>query len=266
MQHFIWNIDRVLVTFGHFRIYWYGFLFVSGILSGFGLMRWFFSREGKPVRDVESLLLFIIVGTIVGARLGQVLFYDPARYLQHPLEILEIWRGGLASHGGIAGIIVALYLYARQHRDQPYLWLLDRIFIASTLGGIFIRIGNFFNSEIVGTPSDLPWAVIFSRIDSVPRHPTQLYEALAYAVIFVILMLTYKRGYPKLRTGVLSGLALVLVFTARFLLEFVKVRQAAYEQATSLNVGQWLSLPFIALGLILMIYALRRKDKTTTAG
>lgn len=266
MQHFIWNMDRVLVSFGHFHIYWYGLLFAAGIASGFVLMRWFYRREGKPVEDVESLLLFIVVGTIVGARLGHVLFYDPGYYLSHPLVILEFWKGGLASHGGTVGICIALYFYTRHHRDQPYLWLLDRMFIASILGGAFIRIGNFFNSEIVGTPSDLPWAVIFSRIDSVPRHPTQLYETLAYAVTFVILLLTYKRCYPKLRAGLISGLSLVLVFSARFFLEFVKVRQAAYEQASALSVGQWLSLPFIALGIILLVYTLRRDDKTAPAG
>ena len=264
MQHLTWNIDRVLFHFGPFHVYWYGLLFATGISFGFGVMRWFFGREGKVVRDVESLVLYIMVGTIIGARLGHVLFYDPGYYLSHPVEILEFWRGGLASHGGAIGIFIALYLYSRRHQDQPYMWLLDRIFIASIAGGVFIRIGNFFNSEIVGTPSDLPWAVVFSRIDTLPRHPTQLYEALVYAVTVVILLLVYKRCYPHLRTGLISGLSLVLVFTSRFFLEFVKMRQAAYEGALSLSVGQWLSLPFIVLGLIVLIQSLRQGHKGVT--
>lgn len=263
MHYFVWNIDPILLNLGPIHIHWYGLLFAGGFVVGFAIMRWIFRREGKPEADLDPLLLYMMAGTIIGARLGHVLFYDPVYYFHHPLEILEIWKGGLASHGGAIGIFTALYLYARRHPDQPYGWLLDRMAIPGVLGGAFIRIGNFFNSEILGTPSHLPWAVVFARVDNVPRHPVQLYESAAYLLTFAVLFFVYKRLYPHLRTGLLSGLLLVLVFTARFFLEFIKVRQASYGYSFPLSVGQWLSLPFIVLGIVLLIRGLRDTNAAT---
>lgn len=258
MHYFVWNMDPVMLNLGPLHIHWYGLLFATGFMVGFGIMRWIYRREGKPEHDLDALLIYMMVGTIIGARLAHVIFYDPGYYFSHPVQILEIWNGGLASHGGAVGILLAVYLYARRHPDQPYAWLLDRIAIPGVLGGAFIRCGNFFNSEILGTPAHLPWAVVFARVDNVPRHPVQLYEALAYFVIFGVLLFLYKRLYPHLRTGLISGVLLVLVFTARFFLEFIKVRQADYGHSMALSVGQWLSLPFIVAGIVLVVLALRR--------
>ncbi len=206
----------------------------------------------------------MVVGTIIGARLVHCLFYDPHYYLSHPVEILEVWKGGLASHGGAAGIFIALWLYCRRHPDQPYLWLLDRITVATALGAAFIRVGNFFNSEILGTPSSLPWAVVFAREDAIPRHPAQLYEAAAYLLIFVGLLLIYHRLQARTPHGLLLGLFLAAGFIARFLIEFVKQRQAAYEQHFAISVGQWLSIPFVLVGMALVWRAMSQARPTSS--
>lgn len=252
MELLFWDIDPILFNIGPLHIRWYGLLFASGFAVGFAIMKWIYQREGLPTDDLDSLFMYMMAGTLIGARLGHVLFYDPMYYGHHPLEIFEIWKGGLASHGGAIGIFTALYIYSRRHPNQPYGWLLDRMAIPGILGGSFIRIGNFFNSEIIGTPSHLPWAVVFSRVDSIPRHPVQLYESIVYAVTFIVLLTVYKRLYPNLRTGLITGLFLVIVFTSRFFLEFIKVRQAAYGLSLPFSTGQWLSLPFIVMGFILI--------------
>lgn len=199
----------------------------------------------------------MMVGTIAGARLGHCLFYDPAYYLTHPLKILMVWEGGLASHGGAIGILAALLLYSRKRPEQPYLWLLDRMVIAIALAGLFIRLGNFFNSEILGIPTDVPWAIIFDRIDSSPRHPAQLYEAVAYGSIFVGLYRLHHKLGAKTPTGLLFGLFLTSVFGFRFFIEFVKERQAAYGLDLPLSVGQLLSIPLFIAGIILLTRALK---------
>lgn len=259
MENLVWSIDPVLLKIGPLSVHWYGVLFGIAFMVGFALMRRIFRREGKPERYLDPLWVYMGVGTIVGARLGHVVFYDPVYYLNNPLQIVAVWNGGLASHGGAIGIALALYLFARKYPEMPYLWLLDRMAIPAVLGGCFIRIGNFFNSEIAGLPSTVPWAVIFERIDSVPRHPTQLYEAVSYFLIFWVLYLTYQRRYPALAQGVLSGLFLILVFLARFVLEFTKMPQASFEGVLPLTVGQLLSLPAILLGFMLLWRAHREQ-------
>ncbi|NIX94374.1 prolipoprotein diacylglyceryl transferase [Pseudomonas fulva] len=252
MENLVWSVDPILLKVGPVSVHWYGVLFGMAFLVGFSLMRSVFRKEGKPERYLDPLWFYMGIGTVVGARLGHVLFYDPAYYLSHPLQIVAVWNGGLASHGGAIGIALALYLFSRRHPETPYVWLLDRMAIPAVLGGCFIRIGNFFNSEIAGLPSNLPWAVIFQRIDELPRHPTQLYEALCYFLIFWLLYATYQRRYPALPQGMLSGLFLVLVFVARFFLEFTKMPQASFEGSMPLSVGQLLSIPTIVVGLILL--------------
>jgi prolipoprotein diacylglyceryl transferase len=190
---------------------------------------------------------------VIGARLGHCLFYEPAYYLRRPLEILMIWRGGLASHGGAVGIFLALYGYSRRRPDQPYLWLLDRMAIPTALGGSFIRLGNLFNSEILGISTDVPWAFVFARIDDLPRHPAQLYESLAYLLIFGVLFAVYRKRGSHTPRGLLLGLFLVLVFGARFVIECVKVRQAAFGEALPLSMGQLLSIPAILVGVVLLV-------------
>lgn len=249
----IWNVSPLLFTLGPLKIRWYGVLFAAGFIVGVYFMQWVFHRENKPAADLDSMLVHILVGTIIGARLGHVVFYDPSYYFSNPLEILKIWEGGLASHGGAVGIFVALLAYQRRHRDLSYLWLMDRLAIPVALGGALIRLGNLFNSEIIGLPTDVPWALIFARVDLLPRHPVQLYEAIVYALIAVALALIYTKRIPDIKPALLSGLLLVSVFTARFFLEYVKVPQAAYDGMLPLTVGQLLSLPMIAVGMALLL-------------
>ncbi|MGF6705619.1 prolipoprotein diacylglyceryl transferase [Pseudomonas frederiksbergensis] len=261
MDYFVWNTDPVLLSIGPVNIHWYGVFFAAAFIVGFSIMRRIFANEGKPEKDLDPLCCYMAAGTIIGARLGHVLFYDPAYYLSHPLQIFAIWNGGLASHGGAIGIALALLIFSRRHPQMPYVWLLDRISIPAILGGVFIRIGNFFNSEIVGLPANLPWSVIFSRIDSLPRHPTQLYEAFVYLIVFLLLYSTYQRRSRSLPNGVLSGLFLILVFTARFFLEFTKMPQASYEYAMPISVGQWLSIPAIIIGGLILWCGLKRQGQ-----
>jgi prolipoprotein diacylglyceryl transferase len=247
MEHIIWNIDPILIDIGFLKIRWYGVMFASAFLFGYSMMQWIYQREGKNVEDLDRMLWYMAIGIVVGARLGHTLIYDPGYYLANPLKILAIWEGGLASHGGILGIILAMYLYKRG-TDDSYLWLLDRIAFPCTMSGCFIRIGNFFNSEILGTVTDRPWGVIFARVDDLPRHPVQLYEAFCYALIFFFLLAVYKKTYDKPIKGLLFGLVIFLVFVVRILLEFFKTEQAMYDTGLPLTAGQLLSFPFLLVG------------------
>ena len=244
-----WSADPIAFEFWVLTVRWYGIIFGSGFVASFFLVRWMYRREGRPVEDVESLLVTTIIGTIVGARLMHCLAYEPARYLANPLEILMVWHGGLASHGGMLGIIAAIWLHARRRADQPFLWLLDRVAVASALAGAFVRCGNFINSEIIGTPTGGDWGVIFLRVDAqrLPRHPAQLYEAVAYFAIFGLLVALYKRWGAKTPPGALVGLFLVLAFTVRIGIEFVKLRQESFGDDLPFTMGQALSvIPVLA--------------------
>ena len=251
-----WDVSPEIFRVGPLPIRWYslGWLLAFGI--GFYLVRWMYQREEKPEKDLESVLLYMILGAIIGARLGHCLFYRPDYYLANPLEIIAFWKGfrGLASHGGALGILVSLYIFSRRHPDQPYLWLLDRVAGPTALGGFFIRMGNLMNSEILGLPSDVPWAMTFTRVDAVPRHPAQLYEALSYLAVFLLLLFLYRRKGPKLPPGTLIGTFFAADFGARFLIEFVKERHSAFEAGLPLSMGQILSIPIVALGLALIIW------------
>ncbi|NNM03607.1 MAG: prolipoprotein diacylglyceryl transferase [Gemmatimonadetes bacterium] len=251
-----WDVSPEIFRIGPLPIRWYsvGWLLAFGL--GFYLVRWMYQKEGKPEKDLESVLLYMILGAIIGARLGHCLFYRPDYYLANPLEIVAFWKGfrGLASHGGALGIMVSLYIFSRRRADQPYLWLLDRVAGPTALGGFFIRMGNLMNSEILGLPSDVPWAMTFTRVDAVARHPAQLYEALSYLLIFFLLHFLYLRRGPKLPPGTLIGTFFATVFGARFFIEFVKERHAAFEAGLPLSMGQILSVPIIALGLALIIW------------
>jgi prolipoprotein diacylglyceryl transferase len=254
---FHWDVNPILIQIGPLAMHWYGVFFAAAFLVGSWIMQWIYRREGADLASLDRLLLYMPLGAVLGARLGHVLFYDPHYYFIHPLEIVKIWEGGLASHGGAAGILIALYLLARRPDSPPYLWLLDRVVIPTALGGAFIRLGNFFNSEIVGIPTSGGWGVVFDRVDPLPRHPVQLYEAVAYGLIFLVLLGVYLRRGPTVRPGVLLGLFLVLTFSARFLLEFIKTPQAEYEAGFVLTVGQLLSIPCILAGVSLVVRARR---------
>ncbi len=250
-------MNPILFQFGSIRVFWYGLLFATAILVGVQLMKWVFQREGKSVDLVDSGFIYSIIGIVVGARLGHCFFYDPAFYFANPLKILAVWEGGLASHGGGLGVIIALYFFVKKH-NLNYLWLLDRMVMPTALFAFFVRMGNFMNSEILGMKTDLPWAIVFVRVDNIPRHPAQLYEALAYLAIFFLLFFIYKNK-KVLQNGFLFGLFLTLVFSARFMIEFVKERQASYASEFILNTGQALSLPFLLLGIAFMIYSLKKQ-------
>jgi len=251
MLHFLWNIDPVLLQLGPLELRWYGLLFAGGILAAYAAGARSFERAGGSREEANRLLVYVVVGTVVGARLGHCLLYEPAYYLSHPLEILAVWRGGLASHGGAVGIVVAVWLYARR-AGRDLLWLLDRVAVAAPVAAGSIRVGNFFNSEIIGRPSAVPWAVVFDRVDASPRHPAMLYEAAAYLVIFVVMLALDRQLKVRERRGTLAGVLLVLVFSARFAIEFLKEPQEAFEAALPLDLGQLLSLPAVLIGLLLL--------------
>ncbi len=253
-NYFKWDVDRdILNIFGPFSIRWYSLLFIAGILVGNYIFVRFAKREHKPFMLCESLLYYIVIGTVVGARLGHCLFYDPIGYLSNPLTILKIWEGGLASHGGYAGVLAAVYLFSRKHPEMSFFWIGDRIGIVSILAGAFIRLGNFFNSEIVGRVTDVRWAVIFAKVDNYPRHPTQIYEAIGYALISLVLYLCYRFTRMANAPGRLLGLACVLAFTFRAFIEYFKENQVPFETNLPFNMGQILSIPFILVGIMLVL-------------
>lgn len=256
MQHLIWNIDPLFIEIGFLKIRWYGLMFATGFALSFMTMQWMYKREGKNIEELDTLLWYMAVATIVGARLGHTLLYDPAYYLSHPLKILAIWEGGLASHGAAVAIIFALYLYGRRSGDG-FLWLLDRVPIPTALAGACIRVGNFFNSEILGTPTDVSWGVIFARIDNLPRHPVQLYEAFSYLIIYGIALQIYRKTHDKPLKGLVFGCFLCMMFFTRFMLEFFKTEQAMYDNGFILTTGQLLSMPFFMVGLGFIIWSMR---------
>lgn len=251
-----WNVSPEIFRFGVFSVRWYGVLFASGFLIAYQILTRIFANEGKRQVDLDSLTLYIISATVLGARLGHCLFYSPEYYLSNPLEILKVWEGGLASHGAAIGILTALWLYSRSRADQSFLWAADRVVIFTALAGCLIRLGNLMNSEIVGKATDVPWAFIFARLgDGIPRHPTQIYEAASYLSIFIFLYFSYRKRRERTPEGLLLGWFLVLVFLARFVLEFLKENQEKFESTLPLNMGQILSIPLILLGIFLLLRA-----------
>jgi len=260
MHYFTWNIDPVIFKFGFLQLRWYGLFFVGSFVLGFWIMKKIFIREGKDPSTLDNLLIYALIGAIVGARLAHCFFYEPNYYLHHPIEILYVWKGGLASHGGMLGTLIAIYIYARQNR-LSYLWLLSRMAIPGTLVAASVRFGNFFNSEILGKEAHIPWAVVFERVNNIPRHPVQLYEAFSYILIFFILLFIYKKTSPSFSTKLIPGVFLILLFGARFILEYFKTEQATYHLSIPLTVGQALSIPFILLGIGWSIWALKTTPK-----
>jgi prolipoprotein diacylglyceryl transferase len=257
--------DPVIVQLGPLALRWYGLLIAAGFLVGYFVVQRMFRREGRSEDTLQTLLLYIMAGTIIGARLGHVLLYEPGYYFSHPWKIVAVWEGGLASHGGTLGVMLAVWWYCRQHPDQPLLWLWDRLVVPTAFVAACIRTGNVFNSEILGHPTEVPWAVVFARVDALPRHPSQMYEAAAYLLLFAVLLALYIRMGARTPRGLLTGLFFAGVFTARFLIEFTKERQEAYVLPVPLNTGQLLSLPFIVFGLVLCWRAWRASETPGSA-
>lgn len=252
-----------LETFGPIQMRWYGVGFAMAFLVGYVLGSAMFRHAGYRQEDADALLTYLFVGTLVGARLGEVIFYNPDFYLRNPLEILMIWKGGLASHGAFIGNILAIWLYVRKRPHITYMWVLDRMTIPFAIGGVFVRIGNFFNSEIYGVPTEVPWAVVFERIDMQPRHPSMLYEAGVGLLLFVVLWSVYKyrpwRHTPP--PGALLGLFLSILFTGRFLIEITKVEQADFAVDWVVGMGQLLSIPLVLAGLYMLITKVNWKHR-----
>lgn len=259
----IWDINPEIIEIGGVPLRYYGLLFALGIILGYNVVKTVFNREKIEIRYLDSLLVYIVVGTLIGARLGHCLFYDFEYYSQHVLEIFIPFQKidgsykfigfmGLASHGGAIGVLLAIYLFCRKYKIGMF-WILDRIALGVPIAGAFIRFGNFMNSEIYGKPTSGTWGIIFAQDDMIPRHPTQLYEAFGYLISGVFLWLMYKSGKTKVN-GVLFGYFLILMFTTRFVLEFFKENQVEFEQGMLLNMGQWLSVPFILIGILLLVF------------
>lgn len=260
----------------------YGLLFVTGLILGYFIIRRMYRKEGIDEAKLDTLVLYVIIATIVGARLGHVLFYGPYwgpdGYFSHPYNIVKIWEGGLASHGGGFAILFALWLYTKRVSGKSYLWILDKIAAPVATAGIFIRLGNLVNSEIVGNETNLPWGFKFiynseSIIDPtqiqitwenvMTRHPSQLYESMAYLAIAIFLLVLYWKREAWKREGVVFGWFMILVFGARFLIEFTKIPQVTERGEWLLNTGQLLSIPFVLTGVYLLWRARKKAEQVS---
>ena len=257
-----WSVNPELFHLGPLSVRWYGLLFISGFILGWYIFKWFFNREDIPETLLDPLLYTLLIGTIVGARLGHCLFYQPDYYLgswQGFTEIFMPWKGGLASHGGTIALLFAMVWFARKYgrkHDFDFVWILDHLAIAVCFAATFIRLGNLFNSEIYGDVTGLPWGFVFElRGETLPKHPTQLYEALSYFLLGVALILTYKFKADKVYRGFFIG-----CFGMRFLIEFIKEPQVMFEQNMVLNMGQLLSIPFVLMGVGLLVYSFVKKQ------
>ena len=257
LSYVVWDIDPdiFVIPFLNHPVRWYGLSWALGFVLSQQVMYYLYKKEGRPRQEVDVLTIYMLVAAMVGARLGHVLFYDPVIFFSDPLSILKIWEGGLASHGGAIAVLIAVYFFARK-TNVRYLWIVDKLVIVSALTGALIRLGNLMNSEMIGLPTSLPWAFIFTRIDNVPRHPAQLYEAIYCLLLFGFLFYFWATKRNELKEGFLTGLFLIILFGLRFIDEFFKVNQVSFEDDLVLNMGQMLSIPFVILG----IYILLRKD------
>ena len=254
-----WNVSPEIFSLGPLTVRWYGLLFAIGFLFGYNHGEKMFKHENIDLKLLESLFIYLIVATIVGARLGHVFFYGWHYYSQHPIEILYVWQGGLASHGGVIGILAALSFWSLKVSKRSLLWVLDRVVVPSALVAALIRFGNLMNSEIYGMPTTLPWGVIFERNhETVAKHPTQIYESLSYLFTFAVMMYMYWKTKAKDYQGLIVGVFFVLVFAAGFFIEFIKEDQEAFEKGMMLNMGQWLSIPFVIAGIILIVRAVQK--------
>lgn len=266
-----WNVSAELID-GWATPNKYGLLFVTGLILGFVVTRKMFKNEGVPERILDSLLVYVILATIIGARLGHVFFYDWDYYKNHLGDIIKVWEGGLASHGAAIAILIALFVFSKKVSKKPYLWILDRIAAPIAIAGTFIRLGNLVNHEIIGDPTDLPWGFRFNLSgdeflingEHVFRHPTQLYEAIFYLLTFALLMYLYWKTNAKNKPGVLFGTFMIVLWTVRLLVEFVKEGQTARDFESVLNTGQMLSIPFIIAGIGILYFGLKSEPKIET--
>jgi len=257
---FLFLSSPTIDTIGPLAPRWYGLLFASGFIVGYIITFATYRHAGRTQEEMDRLLIYVLIATVIGARLGHIIFYDLDYYLQNLHLVPQIWTGGLASHGAAIGILIALYFYTRNTAGMTFLWVADRVVFGVAVGAIFIRIGNFMNSEILGEPTDLPWAVIFEASPHlteterlIPRHPTMLYESVAAVIVLSVLWYIYKKYQNRPPEGSLFASFLVMLFTARFFIEFTKLAQTDLQATWGLDMGQWLSIPLVLFGLWLMV-------------
>lgn len=263
-----WDVSPDMFTIPgiNWPVRWYGLLFAAAFLGSQFIMSKIYKKELRPQSELDVLTLLVIAGTVIGARLGHCFFYDWDAYKNNLLDIFKVWEGGLASHGGAIGIILAMILYCRKTKEN-WLWIFDRIVIVAALSAVFIRLGNLMNSEILGKVTDKPWAFVFVRNSEdilnyptpiPPRHPAQLYEALFSLALFILMFWLWKNKRDKFQQGFMFGLFCTLMFTERFFVEMIKENQVAFEDKMAINMGQWLSIPFVVIGIGFMIWSKKR--------
>ncbi|MDO5036508.1 MAG: prolipoprotein diacylglyceryl transferase [Porphyromonas sp.] len=262
-----WTVNPIILEWGNLRIGWYGLFFGLGlVVFAVAIMDKIWKHEQLPEEWLSKLFVYTIVAVVVGARLGHCLFYEPSYYLANPIEIFKVWEGGLASHGGVIAIIIAVYFYSKRVTKRSMIWTFDRMCVPTGLVAAMIRMGNLMNHEIYGHPTDLPWGFRFitnisawragaEPIFSAPSHPTQIYEALAYLLVFAVCMWLYWKTNAAKKEGLIFGVAMIMIFVARLLIEFLKNDQVDFEATMTLNMGQWLSIPFIIIGIIAVIHS-----------
>ena len=274
LNYIVWDVSPFIFTFpenfpilGGRPIAWYGLLWAMVFIVGYFIMKKVYQKEGLGEELVEKLVITMLIFTVIGARLGHCLFYEPDYYLSNPIKILYIWEGGLASHGGAIGILLGLLFYSRKIK-KSMLWVLDRVVIGVAIGGAFIRIGNLMNSEIYGYETTLPWGFKFVRdwvpgtpIEAIPAcHPTQIYEALVCVIVFVILLyLFFKKDTINKHPGFFFGFFCTMIFGSRILIEFIKQPQVEFENSMVLDMGQWLSIPFFLAGVYFLIRSYKKQ-------
>ena len=296
LNYITWNVDPVLFHLGSLQVRWYGLLWALGFLFGYFIMKRIYQREKMAEDALDKLLIYMLVSTVVGARLGHCLFYEPDYYLSNPLKILALWEGGLASHGGAIGILIGLWLYMRNYNKSKkekndlqhinYIWILDRIVVAVCLVGALIRVGNVMNHEIYGTPTSLPWGFVFLRgseqfcgtfdnytpcfawdapcppSEWLPCHPTGLYEAFFCLVAMgILLWMYYKHDLGHKQPGLMFGTFLVIIFGSRICIEFLKNVQVEFERNMVFDMGQWLSVPFVLIGIGMIVWSFVNRKK-----
>ena len=297
LNYITWNVDPVLFSVESLSVRWYGLFWALGFLFGYFIMRRIYRREHMPDDSMDKLLIYMLLFTVVGARLGHCLFYEPDYYLSRPLKMLAVWEGGLASHGGAIGILIGLWIYVRTYnkskkeKDQlqhiNYIWILDRIVVAVCLVGALIRLGNVMNHEIYGTPTSLPWGFVFLRgteqfcgtfdnytaceawnapcppSEWLPCHPTGLYEAFFCLVAMgLLLWMYYKRDLGHKQPGLMFGTFLVIIFGSRICIEFLKNVQVEFEKNMTFDMGQWLSVPFVVIGVAMIGWSFFNRKET----
>jgi prolipoprotein diacylglyceryl transferase len=247
-----------IIPIGSFELRWYGLLFALGFFFAYSVLYMVFKKEKVSFKLLDMLTVYFFVAVLFGARLGHVFFYEWGYYKHHLSEIPKVWEGGLASHGAAIGILLALILYVWRYKVNLW-WLFDRVAIVIPISAAFVRFGNLMNSEIYGHVTTLPWGFVFMRDHAaglLPRHPTQLYEAFTYLFISALLLILYYRKKGIIRPGLFVGIFLVIMFTARFLIEFLKEVQVEFEKSMSIDMGQWLSIPFILLGIYFIYHSM----------